>query len=126
MTIDEMNSQPGTAAGRDIRVSGAVIGDTIEYDTDTLTLTFMVAHVPGDIDDVEDEGGLAKVLYEAVRDPSRARIKVVYIGPKPDLLQHEAQAIMTGRLGDDGVFYANELLLKCPTRYEEFEPDQEG
>ena len=37
----------------------------------------------------------------------------------PDLLQHEAQAIMTGRLGDDGVFYADELLLKCPSRYEE-------
>ncbi|NJL57955.1 cytochrome c maturation protein CcmE [bacterium] len=32
----------------------------------------------------------------------------------PDLLQHEAQAILTGTLGDDGVFYATELLLKCP------------
>ena len=37
----------------------------------------------------------------------------------PDLLQHEAQAILTGALGVDGVFYASELLLKCPSRFEE-------
>jgi cytochrome c-type biogenesis protein CcmE len=27
-------------------------------------------------------------------------------------------------VGDDGVFYAQELLLKCPTKYEEAVPDQ--
>ena len=42
----------------------------------------------------------------------------------PDLLKNEAQAIMTGRMGEDGVFYAEELLLKCPTRYEEAVPEQ--
>jgi cytochrome c-type biogenesis protein CcmE len=49
---------------------------------------------------------------------------VVYVGVKPDLLQNEAQAIVTGELGEDGIFYANELLLRCPTRYEEAVPDQ--
>ena len=57
-------------------------------------------------------------------DPGRNRLSVVYEGPKPDLLRHEAQAIMTGRMGEDGVFYADELLLKCPTRYEESLPEQ--
>jgi cytochrome c-type biogenesis protein CcmE len=33
---------------------------------------------------------------------------------------------MTGHLGTDGVFYAEELLLKCPTRYEEAVPEQAG
>ncbi len=42
----------------------------------------------------------------------------------PDLLQNEAQAIMTGKIGEDGVFYASELLLKCPTKYEEAVPEQ--
>jgi cytochrome c-type biogenesis protein CcmE len=37
-------------------------------------------------------------------------------------LKHEAQAIVTGTLGEDGVFYADELLLKCPTRYQEEVP----
>jgi cytochrome c-type biogenesis protein CcmE len=40
------------------------------------------------------------------------------------LLRHEAQAIMTGELGEDGIFYADELLLKCPTKYEEAVPEQ--
>ena len=61
---------------------------------------------------------------EALRDPEAARLPVVYVGPKPDLLRHEAQAIVTGKLGGDGVFYADELLLKCPTRYEEEVPLQ--
>ena len=64
------------------------------------------------------------VLKSAVADPSRNRLKVVYTGVKPDLLKNEAQAIMTGKLGKDGVFYASELLLKCPTRYQEAVPGQ--
>jgi cytochrome c-type biogenesis protein CcmE len=80
--------------------------------------------VPGDNKEVEAQGGLAAVLHAAVTDPTRSRLKVVYIGPKPDLLRNEAQAIMTGHLGSDGVFYADELLLKCPTRYEEAVPQQ--
>jgi cytochrome c-type biogenesis protein CcmE len=39
-------------------------------------------------------------------------------------MRDEAQAIMTGRLGSDGIFYAEELLLKCPTKYEEAVPEQ--
>ena len=70
--------------------------------------------------------GLAAALHTAVEDESRARMHVVYVGVKPDLLRHEAQAILTGELGTDGVFYANELLLRCPTRYEESVPGQTG
>ena len=31
---------------------------------------------------------------------------------------------MTGQMGEDGVFHAEELLLKCPTKYEEAVPEQ--
>ena len=67
---------------------------------------------------------LAEALHQAVVDTSRNRIHVIYVGVKPDLLRNEAQAIMTGRMGEDGVFHAEELLLKCPTRYEEAVPAQ--
>jgi cytochrome c-type biogenesis protein CcmE len=42
----------------------------------------------------------------------------------PDLLQNEAQAILTGELMANGVFEADELLLKCPTKYEGSVPEQ--
>jgi cytochrome c-type biogenesis protein CcmE len=124
MTIDELKAEGSAAVGKSLRASGAVVGDTIQYDPQTLTLTFEVAHVPGDNAEIEAEGGLAAVLHQAVIDPTRARMKVVYVGPKPDLLRDEAQAIMTGHLGEDGVFYADELLLKCPTKYQEAVPSQ--
>ena len=124
MTIDELNAEGASVMNKNLRVSGAVIGDTIQYDAQSLTLTFEVAHVPGDNKVIEAEGGLAAVLHQAVLDPTRARMKVVYVGPLPDLLRNEAQAIVTGKLGEDGVFHADELLLKCPTKYQEAVPSQ--
>jgi len=124
MTVDELNADGNASVGKSLRLSGAVVGDTIQYDAQTLTLTFEVAHVPGDNKEIEAQGGLAEVLHAAVMDTSRARVKVIYNGVMPDLLRDEAQAIMTGKLGADGVFHADELLLKCPTRYEEAVPEQ--
>ena len=124
MTIDELGTKTSDLQGRDLRVSGAVLGDSIQYDPQTLTLTFTVAHIPGDNKEIEQAGGLAEVLHVAVTDPGRSKMEVVYNGPKPDLLRNEAQAIMTGTVGQDGKFYADELLLKCPTRYEEAVPEQ--
>ena len=126
LTVDELNQKGSSIVDKNLRVSGAVVGDTIQYDANDLTLTFDVAHVPGDNAALETEGGLAVALHEAVIDPTRSRMKVVYVGPKPDLLRNEAQAIMTGHLGEDGIFYAEELLLKCPTKYEEAIPEQAG
>ena len=124
VTIDELNANRSQNMNRDLRVSGAVMGDSIQYDPSNLTLRFMVANVPGDNAEIEAQGGLAAVLHEAVSNPNSAQMQVEYSGPKPDLLRNEAQAIMTGRLGEDGVFYASELLLKCPTKYEEAVPSQ--
>ena len=126
LTINELNAKGSSIVDRNLRVSGAVIGDTIQYDAQTLTLTFEVAHVSGDNAALETEGGLAEALHQAVMDPSRTRMTVKYIGPMPDLLRNEAQAIVTGHLGADGIFYADELLLKCPTKYEEAVPEQAG
>jgi cytochrome c-type biogenesis protein CcmE len=124
LTVDELIAKGSSVSDRDLRISGAVIGDSIQYDPQTLTLTFEVAHVPGDNKEIEAQGGLAEVLHAAVSDPNRARLKVTYNGVKPDLLRNEAQAIMTGKIGSDGVFQAEELLLKCPTKYEEAVPEQ--
>jgi cytochrome c-type biogenesis protein CcmE len=124
LTIDELKAKGSQVVDKNLRLSGAVIGDSIQYDPQTLTLTFDVAHVPGDNAEIESLGGLAEVLRAAVADPTRSRVTVVYNGPKPDLLRGEAQAIMTGHLGADGIFYADELLLKCPTKYEDAVPEQ--
>jgi len=100
------------------------MGSSITYDAKTLTITFEMANVSNDNKTIEAAGGLAEALHQAVINPNAARIQVVYVGPKPDLLKDEAQAIVTGKLGADGVFHADELLLKCPTRYQNALPSQ--
>jgi cytochrome c-type biogenesis protein CcmE len=124
LTVKELQAKGAAITGRDVRVSGAVIGDSIKYDSNTLTLRFTVANIPGEQKEIDRLGGLAKVLHMAVTDTTSQRLQVVYQGVKPDLLRDEAQAIMTGKVGQDGVFTASELLLKCPTKYEDAVPKQ--
>jgi cytochrome c-type biogenesis protein CcmE len=125
ITVNAMLATPERYTDRSARVSGAVIGDSIQYDGHTLT--FDIVNVPDSITQIKDDGGLAEALHLAVSDPNAERLTIVVVGqPKPDLLKHEAQAIVSGKLGSDGKFYADELLLKCPTRYEEDVPEQTG
>jgi cytochrome c-type biogenesis protein CcmE len=124
LTIAELQDRKAEMIGRDLRVSGAVIGDSIQYDSQSLTLKFIVANIPGDNKVIDAQGGLAAVLKAAVADSTQPRMNVVYNGVKPDLLKNEAQAIMTGKFDANGTFTATELLLKCPTKYEEAVPGQ--
>jgi cytochrome c-type biogenesis protein CcmE len=103
LTVDEYYAQQSKFVGRDLRVSGWVLGDTIQYtqiDDTTSRLEFDV------VDDINNPG---------------QRLRIVAMNePVPDLLQHEAQALVEGS-AEGGVFNANPggLFLKCPTRYEE-------
>jgi cytochrome c-type biogenesis protein CcmE len=123
-TVNEIQAKGASVVGKNLRASGAVIGSTIQFDSATLTVSFTMANVSNDTKDIDAAGGLAQALHLAVINPNASRIQVIYKGPKPDLLKDEAQAIVTGKIGADGVFYADELLLKCPTRYQEQLPTQ--
>jgi cytochrome c-type biogenesis protein CcmE len=105
--------------GQTVRLSGAVIGDSIKYDSEKLIIEFSIANIPNNIENLE------KALYQAANDPNAMRLPVrVENQVKPDLLKGEAQAILTGKLGADGVFHASELLLKCPSRFQEADPNK--
>jgi len=103
LTVKELRGKGQAMAGRNLRVSGYVVGDSIAYNPQASSLSF-------DIVDTHEE------LTATTKADT---IKILYTGPKPDLLQHEAQAIAEGKLNPDGTFTANNLLLKCPTRYED-------
>jgi cytochrome c-type biogenesis protein CcmE len=124
LTVGEIQNGDRDYAGENLRVSGAVIGDSIRYDSETHTLHFTIANIPTDDDEIEAQGGLEAVLHQAAIDPTAAQMDVVYKGAPPDMLKEEAQAILTGSLQDDGSFLAEEILLKCPSKYEEVLPEQ--
>ena len=105
-TVDEFYAEQSRLVGRDLRVAGYVLGDTVEFtqiDTTTSRLEFDIVDNPA--------------------NPAQRLHIVAMNEPKPDLLQDHAQALVEGRADQNGVFMANEggLMLKCPTRYEELE-----
>lgn len=113
ITVEDL-LQGNSYHGQTLRISGAVDGETIDYDSENAIIQFEIVNISNEYDD------LATALHEALLDPSAPRLRVlVEDAAMPDLLQHEAQAILTGALAADGVFHASELLLKCPSRFEE-------
>ena len=126
VTVDDLLKDP-KMLGKTVRVSGAVDGDPV-FDPQTKELRFVIANIPNDNDSIRAQGGLALVLHNAVTDPNTTRLKVVaYDKEIPDLLKNEAQAIMSGKVqqvNGEYVFYAEEITLKCPTKYSEDVPQQ--
>ncbi len=103
LTVKEVRQKGASMVGRNLRVSGFVVGDSIAYSPQASSLSFNIV-------DTREELTATHTVNT---------LKIVYTGPKPDLLQHEAQAIAEGKLEPDGTFVASNLLLKCPTRYED-------
>jgi cytochrome c-type biogenesis protein CcmE len=87
----------GPDQSRNSRVSGAIVPDSVEWSTRDLHLTFEIS---------DDTGNLA----------------ISYYGPQPDMLVDAVEAVVVGKY-DPGsqVFEAEELLMKCPSKYEEKE-----
>ncbi|MFN4032382.1 MAG: cytochrome c maturation protein CcmE [Fimbriimonadales bacterium] len=66
--------------------------DTVQFDIKTMTLTF----------EGEDETG---------------HVRVVYPKGKPNNFEAATQVVAIGSY-KDGVFYAEEMLVKCPSKYQ--------
>ncbi len=45
ITVDEVVNNP-EYIGQTVRISGVVLGDTIEYDSENLLIDFTIAHIP--------------------------------------------------------------------------------
>jgi cytochrome c-type biogenesis protein CcmE len=93
MTVSELATSPEAAAGEQVRAGGNVVAGTIQR---------------GELGDA--------VKFEMTDGTSK--MPVVYDGVVPDIFADHAEVIVTGTIRPDGVFEANELLTKCPSRFE--------
>ena len=92
---------------QNVRISGAVINSSTMFEVR------------------DNQPYLEFEIADADKVGSQTPLRIVYNGPKPDLINEpHAQAIVEGHLGADGKFHADNLLLKCPSRYEEEFPNQ--
>jgi cytochrome c-type biogenesis protein CcmE len=79
-------------AGKNLRVGGLVENGSVKRDTDGLTIRF------------------------SVTDTAKS-IPVVYKGILPDLFKEGRGCVAQGRVGSDGVFYADQVLAKHDENY---------
>ncbi|MFQ6015051.1 MAG: cytochrome c maturation protein CcmE [Anaerolineae bacterium] len=98
MTISEVLAESDSLVDKEVRINGVVDKSTIDWNAQDLVLRFDV---------VEGE----------------QRLPVVYHDVVPDTFAQSESVVLEGKLGNDGVFQANNLLVKCPSKYEA-EPGQ--
>ncbi|MFO7245355.1 MAG: cytochrome c maturation protein CcmE [Thermaerobacter sp.] len=95
-TVDEFAAQQDALEGQFVRVSGVVLPGTVDWQPTQVRLEFTLGSA---------EGG-------------QAAVPVVYDRVKPDLLADDVPVVVEGRMGADGVFHAERVLVKCPSKYE--------
>jgi cytochrome c-type biogenesis protein CcmE len=106
-TVDELRAKGQGIVDQSVRVSGAVINSSTKFEVR------------------DNQPFLEFAIADADKVDTQTPLRIVYNGPKPDLIDEpHAQAIIEGHLGADGNFHADNLLLKCPSRYEEEFPNQ--
>lgn len=92
LTPTELINRAQTMSDQGIRLGGRVVEGSVNYDNSARTLSFKV----GD---------------------GQVEIPVVYKGLVPDTFKEGADVIVEGKHTPQGVFEANTLLAKCPSKY---------
>ncbi|MCL7452851.1 MAG: cytochrome c maturation protein CcmE [Anaerolineae bacterium] len=94
LTVAEVKAL-GPEQARNSRVSGEIVPDSVEWSTRDLHLVFKI----------QDGTGILPISYH---------------GPQPDMLVDAVEAVAIGKYDlQTEVFEAEDLLMKCPSKYEE-------
>ena len=102
LTVSELYAKEDITPEDGVRIHGYVDPASIKWDVDAIELYF----------DLHDEGDTLKIYYKGV---------------KPDQLADAQQVVAEGHLRGDGIFHAEKIMLKCPSKYEvEVAEDKEG
>ncbi len=100
-TVTELEARQAEFVDRRIRLAGKVVPGSIQTDDRTLAVAFQIW---------EPIGGAP----DAFSEPRAVRYK----GIVPDTFRDESDVVLEGKTGADGVFHAETLLAKCPSKYE--------
>lgn len=76
------------------------------------------AHVVGTLDDSKDYGFSmeTKQFSFYMEDEAGNVRRVVFPNPKPNNFEQADRLVVIGEM-QNGVFYANDMLMKCPSKY---------
>ena len=106
LTVSEFNSEEQFRDGQMVRVSGKLVEGTFDRAGKTTVSHFQIT---------DKDGASSGTALLAAR----------YEGVLPDLFFNpHSEIILEGSYTSDGVFHADEILVKCPSKYIDLEEEQ--
>jgi len=104
-TIRYVPIDEARVAEKTVQVIGRIDFDRVNYNTDSSRLEFAIYDL------------------EALDTVSARRLEVFYYGVVPGNFEQATSVVLKGR-ARDSVFVADQLLVKCPSKYQGEEGDQ--
>ena len=93
ITVSEFVEEGDSLYGQHIRVAGHVDTESVSWDTENFTLSFTLVD-------------------------GKASLPVIYQGAIPDTFRPGNDVVAEGKSDQQGVFHADNLITKCPSKYE--------
>ncbi|MBI2872388.1 MAG: cytochrome c maturation protein CcmE [Chloroflexi bacterium] len=94
LTVGELLDRDSAGLPKSVRVSGALVPGTFQQEAGTATVRFRITD-------------------------GTSELPAVYTGVVPDLFFNEqSQVVLEGNFASGGVFQAQQVLVKCPSKYE--------
>ena len=100
MTVTELKEKGESAYGETVNINGSVILESINWEPENQILEFTLI----------DSGDTLDVVYE---------------GSLPNNFREATSVVVSGQYSEDGIFRANKMLVKCPSKYEADDVDVE-
>ena len=106
LTVSEFNNKTEIHDGQMVRVSGMLVEGTFERVEKSTLSNFQIT----------DKEGAAS---------GSAMLAAQYEGVLPDLFFNpHSEIILEGSYSSEGVFHASEILVKCPSKYQDLDPQE--
>jgi len=93
LTVSELQAKTDLTPADGVRIQGYVDPASIVWDAEKIELYF----------DMNYKGDTVRVFYQGI---------------KPDQLADAQQVVVEGHISESGIFNANKIMLKCPSKYE--------
>ena len=93
LTVSELLGKSSEVYDTRVRVAGKVVDGSIDWNAKELELRFVIVE-------------------------SNVALPVIYEGARPEGFKADVDVLVDGQYHSDKIFYASQILMRCPSKYE--------
>ena len=99
-TVQYVSLEEASRSTRTVQVMGKIDFDQVKYSDDHTRFEFAIYDA------------------EAKDEVTAPRMPIHFFGVVPSNFDQATSVVLKGKVGDEGVFVANQMLVKCPSKYQ--------